>query len=188
MAAAGSAAAASWGGFGAAGAVRRPSGANRGNRSLALGLLASDLAARPDEIIGAAGGRRQRLALDQRARRQRVDRGGARARAAEQLIGADRGRHQRQDRPCERARRRLAGLCIGVGRCGLGRQCDRRRARRQQPGHFALDIMRELAGAGLGEIDAVSGAQPPDLAFEVRALAAGSGRLRRRSRPRHRHR
>ena len=30
--------------------------------------------------------------------------------------------------------------------------------------------MRELARAGLGEIHAVIGAQPPDLAFEVRAL------------------
>ncbi len=30
--------------------------------------------------------------------------------------------------------------------------------------------MRELARAGLGEIHAVMGAQPADLAFEVRAL------------------
>ena len=35
---------------------------------------------------------------------------------------------------------------------------------------FALEIMRELARAGLGEMHAVAGAQPADLAFEVGAL------------------
>jgi len=62
-------------------------------------LFASDFAARPGEIIGAAGGWRERLALDQRPRGERIDRGWARAGAAEQLIGADRGCHQRHDRP-----------------------------------------------------------------------------------------
>ncbi len=61
--------------------------------SFALRLFASDFAARPGEIIGAAGGRRERLALDQGSRGERIDRGRARAGAAEQLIGADRGCH-----------------------------------------------------------------------------------------------
>ena len=115
-------------------------------------------------------------------------RGGARSRTAEQLIGADGGGHQRQDRSGQRTRRRLTGLRIGVGRCRFARQRDRRGTRSQQPRDFALDIMRELARAGLGEVHAVIGTQPADLAFEVRTLAAGSGRLRRQSRPRHRHR
>jgi len=42
---------------------------------------------------------RERLALDQRPRGERIDRGWARAGAAEQLIGADRGCQQRHDRP-----------------------------------------------------------------------------------------
>ena len=53
----------------------------------------------PGEIIAAAGGWRERLALDQRSRGERIDRGRARPGAAEQLIGADRGCHQRHDRP-----------------------------------------------------------------------------------------
>ena len=36
---------------------------------------------------------------------------------------------------------------------------------------FALDIVRELARAGLGEMDAVAGAQAADLAFEVGACS-----------------
>src|SRR5205085_2194927 len=57
-----------------------------------------------------------------------------------------------------------------IGGRGLGRQRDRRRAGREQARDLALDIMRELAGAGLGEIDAVIGAELADLAFEVGAL------------------
>src|SRR5260370_85985 len=59
----------------------------------ALGLFAADFAARPGEIIGAAGGRRERLALDQRPGGERVDRGGAPAGAAEQLVGGPPGSH-----------------------------------------------------------------------------------------------
>ena len=145
----------------------------RGNgchRCFALGLLAPDFAARPDKIIGTAGGRRQRLALNQRSRCERIDRGGARAGTAEQLIGADRGCHQRQDWSGQRTRRRLTGQRVGVGRCRLGRQCNRRRTRSQQPRDFAFDIMGELARAGPGEVHAVVGTQAPDLAFEVRTL------------------
>ena len=91
----------------------------------ALGLFAADFAARPGEIIGAAGGRRERLALDQRPRGERVDRGRARAGAAEQLIGADRGCHQRHDRSRQRTRRRLARQRIGVRRRRFGRQRSR---------------------------------------------------------------
>ena len=40
----------------------------------------------------------------------------------------------------------------------------------QQARHFALDIMRELARAGLGEEHPVIGPQLADLAFEVRTL------------------
>ena len=114
-------------GFGGASGYARPVG-NRCirwclgcHRRFALGLLASDFAARPDIIIGAAGGRRQRFALDQRSRGQRIDRGRARAGTAEQLIGTDGRRHQRQDRSRQRARRWLAGQRVGVRRRGFGR-------------------------------------------------------------------
>jgi hypothetical protein len=90
--------------------------------------------------------------------------------AAEQLIGADRGGHQRHDRSCERTRRGLTGHRIGVGRCRFGRQRNWRGARSQHTGNLAFDIVGEFARAGLGEIYAVVGTQLADLAFEVRAL------------------
>ena len=59
-------------------------------------------------------------------------------------------------------------------------------AGRHHAADFTLEIMRKLAGAGLGEMHAVAGAKPPGLAFEVRALGDVSGRCRRQSRPTHR--
>jgi hypothetical protein len=73
---------------------------------------------RPGVIVGAASRRRQRFTLDQCARGERIDPGGARAGTAEQLIGADGRGHQRHDRSGQRARRRLARHDIGVGRSG----------------------------------------------------------------------
>ena len=52
----------------------------------------------------------------------------------------------------------------------FGRQRYRGGTRSQQPVDFALDIMRELTGARLGEVHAVVRAQPADLAFEVGTL------------------
>ena len=126
---------------------------------LTLDPFASDFAARPGKIIGAAGGRRQRFALDQRASGERIDRGWARSRPAEQLIGADGGGDQRQDWSGEGPRRGLTGRYIGIGRRRLGRQCDRRRTRGEQPRDFALDIVCELACARFGEIHAIVRAQ-----------------------------
>ena len=140
------------------------------DRRFALGLLTADLAARPGEIIGAAGWRRQRLTFYQRPRSERIDGRGTRARSAQQLVGADGRGHQRQDRSGERPRRGLARHGIGVRGCGFGRQRDRSGTRGQQARDFALDIMRELARAALGEIHAVSGTQRTDLAFEVGTL------------------
>src|SRR3984893_6217116 len=62
----------------------RPQGVwrDRGHWRFALGRLVSNFAARPDKIIGAAGGRRKRFALDQRSGGKSIDRGRARARAA----------------------------------------------------------------------------------------------------------
>jgi hypothetical protein len=48
----------------------------------------SDFAARPGKIIGAAGRWRERLALDQCSRGERIDRGRARARATQQFLMA----------------------------------------------------------------------------------------------------
>ena len=83
-------------------------------------------------------------------------------------------------------------------RCGARRRrrhCRFRRRHRDRNAtvgdialDLALDVMRELAGAGLGEIDAVAGSQTADLTFEIGALNCCSGRHRRRSRPRRRHR
>ena len=54
------------------------------------------------------------------------------------------------------------------------RQRDRQRAVGDAALDLALDIVGELAGAGLGEIDAVAGPQAADLAFEIRSLRGES--------------
>src|SRR5204862_2561745 len=125
---------------------------------------ATDLAAWPHEVVGTAGGWRKWLALHQRARGERIDRGRARARPAKQLIGLDGERDQWHDRSGQRPRRRLTGHRTSVRGCRLARQRDRRRTR-QEARDLALDIVRELARAGLGEEDTVIGAQLADLAF-----------------------
>ena len=160
----------------------------RCHRRVALGLFAADFAARPGKIVGAAGRRGQRLTLHQRPRGERIDRGRTRARTAEQLIGTDGRCHQRQDRSGQRTRRRLAGNGIGVGRRRLDRQRDRPGARREQAGHLALDIVRELARAGLGEDRRRRRCATGGSGLRSRGPSAGSGRPHRQSRPRHRHR
>src|SRR5262249_42631397 len=117
-----------------------------------------------------------RLALDQHARRDRV-RGGLRPRRAAEKLGRASGRYGRErdygtrQRPLRgRARPRNRRR----GRRG-GRGIDRRERDRQDlVGHGALEltlgVMGELAGAGLGEIDAIAGAQTANLALEVRSL------------------
>ena len=63
------------------------------------------------------------------------------------------------------------GLGGGGRRLRLARrQRHRLRAGRHHAPDFALEIMRKLARAGLGEMHAVAGAQPADLALEVGAL------------------
>src|SRR5690242_1883302 len=49
------------------------------HRRIALGLFAADFAARPGKIVGASGGRRERLALHQRSRGEPIDGCGSRA-------------------------------------------------------------------------------------------------------------
>src|SRR5450759_67839 len=61
--------------------------------------------------------------------------------AAEQLIGADRGGHERRERSGERTRRGLTGHRSGVGRGRCGRQRNWRGARSQQTGNLAFDIV-----------------------------------------------
>src|SRR5262249_9156128 len=62
---------------------RAPARRRGGNGGVAFGLVASSLAARPGEIIGAPGRRAESLALDQRARGERIDRGRPRSRTAQ---------------------------------------------------------------------------------------------------------
>ena len=118
-----------------------------------------------------AGGR-HRLALDQDARRDRRSVARWAARCHRATAGTSRPTRQRHHRAGERACRRP----------GWPGRCDRAScaapdgsATGVEPGvisgaDLALDIVCELARAGLGEIDAVAGAQPPDLAFKVGAL------------------
>ncbi len=63
------------------------------------------------------------------------------------------------------------GFAATAGACGsLDGSATGSEPGRQAASDLALEIMRELARAGLGEMHAVAGAQPADLALEVRAL------------------
>ena len=63
---------------------------------------------------------------------------------------------------------------MAFGACGAridrDRQCDRNALVADDALDFALHIVRELARAELGEIDAIAGAQAADLAFVIRTL------------------
>ena len=60
---------------------------------------------------------------------------------------------------------------LGARRLRLGRQrATQLGAALHHAAHFALEIVRKLARAGLGEVHAVADAQPADLAFEVGTL------------------
>ena len=70
---------------------------------------------------------------------------------------------------------------LGVRRLRGGIDWDRQRDRETFVAHdaldFALHIVRKLAGAELGEIDAIAGAQAANLAFVVRTLRRVAARL-----------
>ena len=59
----------------------------------------------------------------------------------------------------------MAGACGSLDGSATGSEPGAKHA-----SDFTLEIMRELARAGPGEMHAVAGAQPADLAFEVGAL------------------
>ena len=146
------------------------SAAGRCRRICALGLLTSDFAARPGKIVRAAGGRRQRFALDQRSGGERVNRCGPRSWAAKQLIGPDGRGNQRHDRSRQGTWRWLARNRVGVGCCRFGRQCDRRGVSGQNPRNFALDVVSELARAGFRKIHAVGRTELAGLTLDIGSL------------------
>ena len=88
---------------------------------------------------------RERLALDQRPRGERIDRGWARAGAAEQLIGADRGCHQRTIGPADRKVLRRQGLArkhLPKPKKGFG-NCDLDHKRKGSPAPILRAIQQE---------------------------------------------
>ena len=131
-----------------------------------------DAAPRPGEVVGAAGGRGYCLAPHQHLRHHRVGHWLA-VIAAQKIVGfASPLCEQRYSRPGKRSSTR-ARPTRGSGRLDFRFFRDRDRHRSgppiQPPLHFALDIMGELSGAGLGEVHAVAGAQPANLALNVGA-------------------
>ena len=120
---------------------------------------------RPDEIVGASRWRRHRLALDQNAVGSDVGVHRLAAAAAQEFLGISRRHGQGHNRSCHRA-----DIRFRIGHRG-DRSCGERH--RHFVAHvaadFPLDVVGELARARLGEIDAVARAQPPHLAFIIRA-------------------
>ena len=123
-------------------------------------------AQRPDEIVGASGRGRHRLALDQHAVGGGVAMHRLIAGAAQQFLGISRRHGQRHHRSGHRPHGRFCVARHGPDRPGRQRH---RPAIAHIAAHFAFDIVRELARAVFGEIDAVARTQPPHLAFIVRA-------------------
>jgi hypothetical protein len=103
----------------------------RGGRHGSFAFSRDDFAPGPNKVIGTAGGWSERLALNQRSRRQAIYGQWPRAGSSEQLVGADRRCHQGDNRSGERARCRLPGHRISIRCCRLCRQRDRPGTRRQ---------------------------------------------------------
>jgi len=80
-----------------------------------------------------------------------------------------------EDATGERTQCRLPRQRVGVGRCRLARQRNRRGAGSEQPRDLALDIMGELAAAGPGEIhaQAARAAGKPVIALKLGASEGG---------------
>ena len=95
-----------------------------------------------------------------------------RARTAQELLGGTAGRRdgQRNDRADQRTRRRPARLGAGRSRLDARGQRHRNGAIGHAAVDLALHVVGELAGAGLGEIDAVGAAQAAGLTLEIRPL------------------
>jgi hypothetical protein len=89
-----------------------------GNRGFALGLLAADLAARPGEIIGAAGGCRQRLAFTSVRAASASTAAGREPGPPSQLVGADGRATSGTYRTGQRPWRGLAGTALASGVAG----------------------------------------------------------------------
>src|SRR5262245_55291425 len=155
------------GGFGAGIRRRRVS-----RRRLERARLDIDRATRPAEIVGPTARRRNRLALREGAGDGCVRAGGRRAAAPKQFFrgnARDRERHHRSNFGLL-GRRTLLGFGPLWGRIDRNGQRDRNALVADDPLDFALHIVRKLARAELGEIDAVAGAQTADLAFVIRTL------------------
>src|SRR5262245_9144689 len=163
------------GGFGA-GTRRR----SVSRRRLERARLDIDRATRPVEIVGPTGRRRGRLALREGPGDGCVGGGsGNGATAAEQFFrgsGRDRERHHRSSfRPL--GGRTLLGFCCLRARIDRNRQRDRNALVADDALDFAFHIVRKLARAELGEIDAIAGAQTADLAFVIWTLRRIAPRL-----------
>ncbi len=144
-----------------------------------IGADGGDAPARPGEIIGAAGGNRQGIAF-----LQGFGRGLGRrlfllevVRASGQFVGvASVGEgSERHGRSGERTRRRSARRRRARdARLFLQRLHSRQRnglrRHRRDALDLALDVMRKLARAGLGEMNSVARAQTPVLTLEIGAL------------------
>src|SRR5262245_53010706 len=160
------------------GAGIRPRGVGR--RRLERARLDIDRATGPAEIVGPTARRRDRLALREGPVDGCVGGGsGSGATAAEQFFrgnGCNRERHHRSSfRPL--GGRTLLGFCCLRARTDRNRQRDRNALVADDALDFALHIMRKLARAKLGEIDAIAGAQTADLAFVIRTLRRIAPRL-----------
>src|SRR3954470_452251 len=147
------------------------------HRRLNRSRLEIDRAMRPAEIVGPPTPRRDRLALGDRAGDGCV-RGGSDA-AAKQFFRSNALGCKRHDWsrcwPLSRTAR------LGSRRLRGGVEWDRQRDRKTLVAHDAIDfafhIVRKLAGAELGEIDAIPGAEPTNLTFVVRTLRRVAARL-----------
>jgi hypothetical protein len=99
--------------------------------------------------------------------------------AAKQFFRGNARDRERHDRPRYRPLSRTTWLGYPrlLGRIDRDRQRDRETLVAEDALDFALHIVRKLARAELGEIHAIPGAEPTNLAFVVRTLRRVAARL-----------
>ena len=137
---------------------------------------------RPGKIIGAARGRRKRLAVGEHLRCNRIGLPLRRVIARTEEVAAlpTTGRGKWNDWPNR-------GSCVPLRLLFRTRQSHRHNMAGHDPAQFMLDIMSKLLRADLGEIHAIDKCAAGESDLRNPAPARRNCLCRRRSRPRHRH-
>ena len=142
-----------------------------------LSPICCDVIARwPSEIVRASGRGRDRFSCTQHARDGRI--GGARKsfrRSSQQDLFRTTARHCKRHHWSSLRPNRRIRLASGRARRLIGGHRQRDGNPAEAALDFALDVKRKLAGAELGEMNAIPGAQSANLSLIIRLAASLAG-------------